>query len=97
MTQYSCPYISSFVSERRRSNSSRVVRVRVRPAVIRVRTCETAFRAVVRVAATQPQLLILCLPCHELGQGVFYDSGGELIPHTLMENVNFLLICENLF
>ena len=36
--------------------ASRDVRVRVRPGVVRVRISETAIRAVVRVAAENPQL-----------------------------------------
>ena len=36
--------------------ASRDVRVRVRPSVVRVRVSEPAIRAVVRVAAENPQL-----------------------------------------
>lgn len=52
------------------SNSSRDVRVRVRPTVVRVRTSETAIRAVVRVAAHVPQLYSpFAYPAHGLGRG----------------------------
>ena len=40
--------------------ASRDVRVRVRPGVVRVRISETAIRAVVRVAAENPQLTYPC-------------------------------------
>lgn len=58
------------------SNSSRDVRVRVRPTVVRVRTSETAIRAVVRVAAHVPQLYFpFAYPAHGLGRGFLFLLG----------------------
>ena len=67
-------YTLIIVHEWRWSMASRDVRVRFRPTVVRVRVSEPAIRAVVRVAAENPQLKYPCAYLPRDWQALFFLS-----------------------
>ena len=102
MTQYWHPYffrlrVGCFPSRWRRSNSSRDVRVRVRPGVVRVRVSEPAIRTVVRVTAAKPQLSFpfAYLPGREEFRCPFYAflPFGRGYPTGLLQCVLIIFVC----